>query len=148
MDMNETISSDTDSRTSYCPSCRQAMRIAQQHQQVMVECPHCHQKLNPNQLLQASSPPTAHPQTPTPAGYAYQQGGMVSTRNKWIAGLLGVVFGGMGVHRFYLGFVGIGVLQLILTIVTFGVAGIWGTVEGILCFFGVMRDVDGLPLRD
>lgn len=148
MSTNETVQTGTDSRTSYCPSCRQAMRIAQEHLQVMVECPHCHQKLNPNQLLQASSPLPVPPQTPPNAGYAYQQGDMVSTRNKWIAGLLGVVFGGMGVHRFYLGFVGIGVLQLILTIVTFGVAGIWGMVEGILCFFGVMRDVDGLPLRD
>ena len=73
---------------------------------------------------------------------------MVSTRNKWIAGVLGVMLGYLGVHRFYLGFVGIGVLQIVLTCCTFGIAGIWGMIEGFLCFFGVMRDVDGLPLQD
>ena len=148
MDMNETITPDSDSRTSYCPSCRQAMRIAQEHLQVMVECPHCHQKLNPDQLLQASSPPPTPAQSLPPAGYAYQPSGLLSTRNKWIAGLLGVTLGMIGVHRFYLGFKGIGILQIVLSVCTGGIAGVWGFVEGILCFFGVMRDIDGLPLRD
>lgn len=149
MDMNETISTEADSQTSYCPSCRQAMRIAQEHLQMMVECPHCHQKLNPNQLVQPSAPPPIPPQTPPQAGYAYQQDRMLSNRNKWIAGLLGVSLGFIGVHRFYLGFKGIGILQIVASVCTAGVlGGIWGFVEGILCFFGVMRDIDGRELRD
>jgi TM2 domain-containing membrane protein YozV len=65
-----------------------------------------------------------------------------------VAGALGVLLGGFGVHRFYLGFPGIAVAQIAATILTFGVVGpIWGFIEGILCFCGAMRDVDGLPLR-
>jgi TM2 domain-containing membrane protein YozV len=64
-----------------------------------------------------------------------------------VAGALGVLLGPWGVHRFYLGFVGIGVVQIVVTLVTCGVGGLWGFVEGILCFCGAMRDIDGLPLR-
>jgi TM2 domain-containing membrane protein YozV len=70
-----------------------------------------------------------------------------SWRNRWIAGALGILLGGFGVHRFYLGHIGIGILQIVATIVTFGIVGpIWGFIEGILCFCGAIRDVDGLPL--
>ena len=71
-----------------------------------------------------------------------------SWRNRWIAGALGVLLGTFGVHRFYLGYTGIGILQAVLALPTFGVSGIWGFIEGILCFCGAMRDVNGLPLRD
>jgi len=71
-----------------------------------------------------------------------------SWRNRWIAGALGVLLGTFGVHRFYLGFTGIGILQIVLILPTAGLSGIWGFIEGILCFCGAMRDVDGLPLRD
>jgi len=72
----------------------------------------------------------------------------VSSRHKVVAGVLGIILGAFGVHRFYLGFIGIGLLQVFLTIITFGWAGIWGFIEGILCLTGQMRDADGLPLRD
>ena len=59
-------------------------------------------------------------------------------------------------HRFYLGFVGIGVAQLLLTLLspqvsglTWLIAGAWGFVEGILILVGAMdRDAHGAPLRD
>ena len=62
--------------------------------------------------------------------------------------LLGIFLGEFGAHRFYLGYTGIGILQLLLTICTCGIAGIWGFVEGILCLCGRMQDVDGYELRD
>jgi TM2 domain-containing membrane protein YozV len=65
-----------------------------------------------------------------------------------VAGVLGVLLGPLGVHRFYLGFIGIGLLQAAVTFVTLGIGGVWGFIEGVLCLTGpVMRDVDGLPLR-
>jgi TM2 domain-containing membrane protein YozV len=89
------------------------------------------------------------PMVPMPPGaYRYPQ---YSTRNKVAAGLLGIFLGGLGVHRFYLGYIGIGIVQMLVTICTIpcmGVGAIWGFVEGILCFTGHIRDVDGLPLRD
>ena len=78
-------------------------------------------------------------------------------RSKLAAGLLGVFVGGLGIHRFYLGYTGIGLAQLLVTIILgvltcgFGtLAGhIWGFVEGILILTGsINKDADGRPLRE
>ena len=57
---------------------------------------------------------------------------MMSNKDKTTAGILGILLGGLGIHRMYLGFVGIGLLQLVVSIFTLGVGGIWGFIEGIL----------------
>lgn len=136
MDPNETLGVTT----VYCPRCGGAMRIAPQHMRMTVACPGCDHNLQPSRLVggQGAAPP------PPPGGAVYR--GDVSERNRWIAGTLGVLLGSLGVHRFYLGFTGIGVIQLILCFVTFGISGIWGFIEGILCFCGAMRDVEGRRL--
>jgi TM2 domain-containing membrane protein YozV len=72
------------------------------------------------------------------------------------AGVLGILLGWLGVHRFYLGYNTIGVVQLILGVLgwaTCGVttiaAAIWGIVEGVLILTGSMRtDASGRPLVD
>jgi hypothetical protein len=63
---------------------------------------------------------------------------------------LGILLGGLGIHRFYLGYVGIGIAQIAVTIVTLGVGSIWGLVEGILILTGngITKDAQGRPLRD
>ena len=56
----------------------------------------------------------------------------------------------MGIHRFYLGHIGLGVLQLVLTMVTFGFAALWGFIEGIMILSGAQTfraDARGIPLR-
>jgi TM2 domain-containing membrane protein YozV len=77
-------------------------------------------------------------------------GGNSNLKSKMAAGLLGIFLGGFGVHRFYLGYTGIAVAQLILGIVTCGVvSGIWGLVEGIMILTGsINKDAQGMPLRD
>jgi TM2 domain-containing membrane protein YozV len=77
-------------------------------------------------------------------------------KSKLTAGLLGLIFGTLGVHRFYLGYTGIGVLQLLLTLVlwfptcfvSWAVVGIWALVDSIMCFTGSMTDAEGRPLAD
>jgi TM2 domain-containing membrane protein YozV len=72
-----------------------------------------------------------------------------TAKSKLAAGLLGIFLGGFGIHRFYLGYTGIGIVQLILTIVTCGIAALWGFIEGILILAGSMdRDAQGVALRD
>ena len=63
---------------------------------------------------------------------------------------MGILLGGLGIHRFYLGYVGIGIVQIVVTIVTFGVGSIWGLIEGILILTGngITKDAKGRPLRD
>jgi len=70
-------------------------------------------------------------------------------KSRLTAGLLGIFLGAFGVHRFYLGFTSIGVLQILVTIATCGVGGLWGIVEGglILGGSGFTTDADGRPLR-
>ncbi len=70
----------------------------------------------------------------------------LSPRSKIVAGLLGILLGGLGVHRFYLGYTGIGLIQLLLACT--GISWIWGFVEGIICFMGGMQDAEGRELRD
>ncbi len=80
-------------------------------------------------------------------GVRLEGGGPGEARSRLAAGLLGVFLGGLGVHRFYLGYTGIGVAQLLLTFVTCGIASLWGFIEGILILCGAMdRDADGRPL--
>lgn len=73
----------------------------------------------------------------------------VGSRSKMVAGLLGILLGGLGVHRFYLGYTGIGVIQILVTLVTCGVGSIWGLIEGILILVGNFdKDADGNNLAD
>ena len=67
-----------------------------------------------------------------------------SSRSKVVAGLLGLFLGPYGVHRFYLGYPGIGLLMLL----TLGGCGVWSFIDSILVLCGSVPDGDGLPLRD
>jgi len=50
--------------------------------------------------------------------------------------------GPLGVHRFYTGYIGIGVAQLL----TFGGCGIWALIDLISICLGNYTDAEGLPL--
>ena len=55
------------------------------------------------------------------------------SEKKVIAGILAIVLGTLGVHKFYLGYTKEGVIQLILSLVTCGaVGGLTGLIEGIM----------------
>lgn len=69
------------------------------------------------------------------------KGAEMSNRSRLVAGLLGIFVGGFGVHNFYLGRIAIGLLQIVLTLLTFGIASVWGFIEGILILCG-RRDTD------
>lgn len=82
---------------------------------------------------------------PVPAPPYAVDGRRVGRKSKIVAGLFGILLP-FGVHRFYLGYVGIGILQVL----TFpcGVGAVWCFVEGVICLCGGMRDADGYELRD
>ena len=62
-----------------------------------------------------------------------------SDKSRAIALALGCVLGMFGVHRFYLGKIGTGILQA----VTFGGLGVWWLYDMIILAFGSFRDADG-----
>ena len=59
-----------------------------------------------------------------------------SEKSRLVALLFCIFLGPLGVHRFYVGKVGTGILQL----VTFGGFGIWALIDLILILVGTFRD--------
>src|SRR6185295_10363938 len=51
---------------------------------------------------------------------------------KITAGILGILVGGFGVHKFVLGYTTEGIITLVITLVTCGVGHIIGLIEGII----------------
>jgi TM2 domain-containing membrane protein YozV len=49
-----------------------------------------------------------------------------------VAGILGILLGGFGVHRFILGDAMGGVLRIVITFVTCGIGSLIGLIEGII----------------
>lgn len=98
--------------TNYCRACGQPAEVS------AAFCPNCGAALRgPNQLAE-------------------------SRKSRLAAGLLGIFLGGLGIHNFYLGYKGRGILQLALTVMSFGIASVWGMIEGILILCGVYRQTD------
>jgi len=54
------------------------------------------------------------------------------SEKKVVAGILGILLGTFAIHKFYLGYTKAGIIQLVLGIVTCGIAGIVGFIEGII----------------
>ncbi len=70
------------------------------------------------------------------------------TKSHIIAALLGIVFGAIGLHRFYLGFWAIGLTQIAVTYLTGGFGVMWGFIEGVLIFTGhIQKDAKGRYLK-
>lgn len=51
---------------------------------------------------------------------------------KVLAGIMGILFGGFGIHKFILGYSKEGVLQILITLVTCGAGSLVGFIEGII----------------
>ena len=115
----------------------------------------------PDVRVERESPTMTQPgraATPPPIPVAQQvRVRPVGAKSRVVAGLLGIFLGAIGAHRFYLGYVGIGLLMLFLSIggtflgfcvpgVSCGIVHLWGVIEGVICLLGGMRDADGREL--
>ena len=66
-----------------------------------------------------------------------------SPKSRLVAFLLCFFFGVFGAHRFYVGKIGTGILQL----VTLGVCGIWTLIDFILIILGEFTDKEGRKIK-
>jgi len=69
--------------------------------------------------------------------------GNVSPKGRLVAVLLCFFFGIIGVHRFYVGKIGTGIIQIL----TLGGLGIWVLIDFIMILAGSFKDKDGRLLK-
>jgi TM2 domain-containing membrane protein YozV len=93
---------------------------------------------------------------PTQAAYAAPAAAGISPKSKTAAALLAFFLGQLGIHRFYVGKVGTGIVMLLLTIIGYAtlsfvvgffvlaVVGIWILVDFIMILMGKFKDKNGL----
>jgi uncharacterized membrane protein YvbJ len=94
-------------------------------------CPRCGKELAGN--------PTFCPG----CGASLAENGDISPKSRLATSLLAWYLGWLGVHRFYLGKIGTGILMIL----TFGGLAIWTIIDFIIAVTGNMKDKDGKLIR-
>jgi TM2 domain-containing membrane protein YozV len=71
---------------------------------------------------------------------------MYRSEKKLPAGLFAILLGGFGIHKFYLGYIGAGVIQILLNCF-FGAGHIIGIIEGIIYLTKSDDEFDAIYVR-
>jgi TM2 domain-containing membrane protein YozV len=58
--------------------------------------------------------------------------GTPQENKKILAGIMAILFGSLGIHKFILGYTSEGIIQLVLSVISCGLFGIIGLIEGII----------------
>lgn len=100
-------------------------------------CPCCGTAVRSTAQIPVVSSQTVYPQRNSNA----------SPKSRTVAALLAFFLGCLGIHRFYVGKVGTGILQIFLTC-CFGIGWIWALIDFIIILCGNFRDKDGRLISD
>lgn len=126
-----------DDNAPYCPYCGAPNDMAHGSRQSQNEY------YNPNaqqggQYYYNGQPNTQQPnyQYQQDMNYNPQQMNTEPTKEKIVAGLLAILIGTLGIHKFYLGYTKSGIIMLLVSLLTFGVGApvmaVISLIEGIL----------------
>lgn len=69
-------------------------------------------------------------------------------QKKLVAGLLGILIGSLGIHRFYLGDSTGGIIRIVISFCTLGLGGIIGFIEGIIYITKSDEDFERIYLKE
>ena len=130
-------STNYDDNAPYCPYCGAPNDMAHGSRQSQNEY------YNPNaqqggQYYYNGQPNTQQPnyQYQQDMNYNPQQMNTEPTKEKIVAGLLAILIGTLGIHKFYLGYTKSGIIMLLVSLLTFGVGApvmaVISLIEGIL----------------
>ena len=110
-------------------------------------CSNCGVKLSPDERFCHNCGVTLKTDSTAQNQYTSAPNGQ---KSKFIAGILAILLGTLGIHNFYLGYTKKGVTQLLLFVFFLGfVSFIWGIVDGIRIFTDKINcDAKGVPLAD
>lgn len=148
---------ENDSTNAYCSSCGARLEQGENQYAANQQPPQGNQpyyEQEPGQppyyTQQAAYPPPPYQQPyqppyqqpPYPPMYYPQQMQLISPLSRWVAFALCLVLGVIGVHRFYTGKIGTGILYIF----TGGLFGIGWLVDLIMIASGSFRDSAGLLL--
>jgi len=92
-----------------------------------------------------AAPNTAHVSSITPADDEPTQG-----KSQLVALILALLVGALGIHRFYLGYKKIGIIQLVLTLTGIFaiVSWVWALIDAINIATGDLKPADGSDYED
>ena len=123
--------------TARCPSCGAAIRIYDENQK---------QNTTPH-VISVPQSGDIEPVGPRCSTTVYNPYLFVAKKSRIVYVVLALVFGEIGVHNFYAGFIGRGVTQLLITVLSFGllfwISWIWAVIE--IC--AVDHDGKGVPFE-
>lgn len=110
-----------------CPQCGAPVDIG------AAECKFCGEKLavqQATQQVQQPQPQVVVQQAAPQQVYVTGINPSWPVKNKLVAGLLGIFLGGIGVHKFYMGKIGMGIIYILFCWT--GIPSIVGFIEGII----------------
>ena len=94
-----------------CPYCQLLVNVDPTQAGFVMACPSCGGQFQIP--IPTAHAPTGHFQNPYPRPYGYQS----FVDKKIAAGICGILFGGLGVHKFILGFNGAGTIMLVFWLI-------------------------------
>ena len=114
----------------------------------MHTCPYCGSQYEGTTCPNCNASAPAQPQQPVQQPYVVNNyintAPPVSPKSRLVATLLCLFLGGIGIHRFYAGKVGTGVLYIF----TAGLCGIGALVDLIMILCGSFTDSMGYPIKN
>ena len=111
----------------------------------MNDCQNCGAKLDSSEIFCHNCGTKIHSQANSGTNSAVN-----GQKSRFIAGILAILLGSLGIHSFYLGYNSKGIKQLLLWVFFLGwISFIWGFIDAVNIFTGkIAFDAKGMPLSD